>query len=140
VDFTRIAGQVRDTIVLMMESALGPQAVVVPTGSGLLLLKLEAVLFRHYLKASDVFDVWFLVSRQVRLAPHQRRWLSEEAALRGIEPADVEQRLDRLTPERFLADLRKRVPAEEFHSWNAARARSAIATVRTLVRRGMRCP
>ena len=140
VDFTRIAGHVGDCTSVVLQSALGPQAVLVPTDSGLLLLKVEALLFRRYLKAADVYDVWFLASRRVRLSRRQREQLSEEVLLREVELADVEARLRRLTPERFLADLRRRVSAEQFHFWNVARAQVAIQAVLILLRKEIRWP
>ena len=138
VDFTRIAGRIRDTTAVVLESLLGPQAVVVPTDSSLLLLKLQALLFRRFLKAADVFDVWFLSSRGVRVSKHQRDLLSGEVRVRELGFAEVKERLNRLTAERFLADLRRRVLPEVFHGWSPARAQSAMQAVVRLVRREIR--
>ncbi len=138
VDFTRISGHVRETRAAVIDSPLGPQAVVTPTSSYLFLMKLEALLFRRFLKVTDVFDLWFLRSRGVRLDKQQRHHLSDEVAIREIDFASVEARLHKLTPERFLAELKRRLSNEEFHSWNARRARAAIDTVRGILRREIR--
>ncbi len=138
VDFTRITGRVAETTAVVLSSPLGPQAVCVPTDSSLLLLKLESLLFRRFLKPADVFDIWFLGSQGIRLEKHHRQQLSDALAMREITSADVESRLRKLTPERFLADLQRRVSAEEFHSWNPVRAKSTLESVRKLLRREMR--
>ncbi len=133
VDLTLVAGQVRDTVAVVMESVAGPQAVAVPTESRLLMMKMEALLFRRFLKTADVFDVWFLVSRKVRLKPHHRGWLSDQVRMREIERADVKARFAKLTPERFLAGLKKRVSDEAFHRWSPAAAQQAIRAVLDVV-------
>jgi len=138
VDFTRITGRIAETTAVVLESLLGPQAVVVPTDAALLLLKLEALMFRPFVKPADVFDIWFLVSRGVRLTRQQRRWLSEQVRLREIERADAEGRVRRLAPERLLAELRKRLPAEAFHGWNAASVKRVIDTALALLRKEIR--
>ena len=138
VDLSAIAGSVGETRGTVLESVVGPQAVVVPTDSGLLRLKLEALLFRRFVKASDVFDAWFLTSRGAKLTPPERRRLREEVRLREIEWEEVGQRLSRLTPDRFLAHLHRRLPAEALHGWNTASARSAIDSVWALLGKARR--
>jgi hypothetical protein len=140
IDLTRIAGRVAHTRTVMVESLVGPQAVVVPTDACLLMLKLEALLFRRFLKPADVFDVWFLVSRGIRLDKQQRAWLSDQVRLREVDLWDVEQRLAALTPQRFLADLKKRVSAETFGAWNERQAQSVSSAVLKLLRKDIRWP
>jgi hypothetical protein len=140
VDLTLVAGQIRDAAAVVVESVLGPQAVRVATDSRLLMLKLEALLFRRFLKPADVFDVWFLLSRGVRLKPNQRAWLSDQVRMREMERADVKARFAKLTPERFLADLKKRMAHEAFHRWNPAGAQQAIRAALNVVRKEIEWP
>ena len=124
----------------MLESLVGPQAVVVPTDSCLLALKLEALLFRRFLKPADVFDVWFLASRGIRLDKQQRAWLSDQVLLREVGFSGIEGRLGTLTPQRFLADLKKRLSAGTFAAWNERQAQSVVNTVLRLLRKEIRWP
>ena len=140
IDFTRIAGAVADTKTTIIESPLGPQAVLVPTDSCLLLLKLEALLFRRFVKPADVFDIWFLLSRGTRLEKRHRAWLSVEVQARELDWTELESRLNKLTAERFLADLKKRLSDQAFHGWNRQRAQTAVDAVRRLARKGIRWP
>jgi hypothetical protein len=140
IDLTRVTGRLEHTRVVMVESLVGPQAVVVPTDSCLLVLKLEALLFRRFLKPADVFDVWFLASRGIRLDKQQRARLSDQVLLRQVDFSDVEGRLGTLTPQRFLADLKKRLSAGTFAAWNERQAQSVVNTVLRLLRKDIRWP
>jgi len=140
IDLTSITGRLEHTRVVMVESLVGPQAVVVPTDSCLLVLKLEALLFRRFLKPADVFDVWFLASRGIRLDKQQRARLSDQVLLREVDFSDIEERLGTLTPQRFLADLKKRLCAGTFAAWNERQAQSVVNTVLRLLRKDIRWP
>jgi len=135
VDFSAISGHIGEVTTTVLASVVGPQAVMVPTDSALLRLKLEALLLRRFLKAADVFDAWFLISRGVRLTPQQRRWLWDVISPREIDWQKVERRLAQLTAERFLADLKRRLPAESLHGWNTASAKAALDAVQALLRK-----
>ncbi len=138
IDCTRIAGHLGETTAVVIDSLVGPQSVAIPTEASLLALKLEALLFRRFLKPSDVFDVWFLQSRGATLENQHREWLSEHVRLREVEWSDVARRLAKLTAQRLLADLRKRVSPEALHSWTPARAQAALDQVRALLQTEVR--
>jgi len=138
VDCTRIAGHLGETTAVVIDSLVGPQSVAIPTEASLLALKLEALLFRRFLKPSDVFDVWFLQSRRVALKDRHREWLSEHVRLREIGWSEIEQRFAKLTPGRLLADLQKHVSSEALHSWTPARAQTALDQVRALLQTEIR--
>lgn len=138
IDCTRIAGHLGETMAVVIDSLVGPQSVAVPTEASLLALKLEALLLRRFLKPSDAFDVWFLLSLGVTLEDQHREWLSEHVRLREIEWTDVAQRLAKLTAHRFLADLQKHVSPEALHSWTPDRAQAALSQVRALLQTEIR--
>lgn len=138
VDITRIAGNAGATAVVLLESTLGPQAVVIPTPSSFLLQKVEALLFRRFLKLADVFDVWFLLAGGARLARTQRDWLSGRLRMEELGRADVEERLESLSPARFLSDIRRRLRADQAQFWDERKAKSALGAVRRYVLKGVR--
>ena len=140
VDCTRITGHPGETTAVVIDSLLGPQAVTVPTEASLLVLKLEAVLFRRFLKPADVFDVWFLRSRAVRLEDLHRERLSEQVRLREIERGEVEQRLGKLAPARLLADVQRRMSPEAAHAWTPAQAQAALGETLAVLRDEIRWP
>jgi hypothetical protein len=134
VDCTRISGRIVDTAPIIIQSVVGPEAVVVPSGPSLLALKIESLLFRRFLKPTDVFDICFLRSLNVKLQRQHCDHLTEQVRVRELEWRTAGRRLRELTPERFLRDLRKRLSPEVYHAWTPARASAALRETRALLK------
>lgn len=88
IDLTRITGSIRATRSVIVSSATGTAAVIVPTDSCLLAAKVRAFLLRRFPKPGDMFDIWFLLSERVSLEPEDRIALEDEFADLDAESVD----------------------------------------------------
>lgn len=131
-EFSRIAGAVGRTETKFLRSeSLASELVICPVLDELLFLKLKALLQRKFLKARDVFDLWYLLNLDAKLDEKEfEHWLS----LEEIESRELRSRLDRISPRRLEDDLAPLLPTPWLTKLRADNYASIIRPVKRLLR------
>lgn len=131
-EFSRIAGAVGRTETRFLRSeSLASELVICPVLDELLFLKLKALLQRKFLKARDVFDLWYLLNLDAKLDEKEfEHWLS----LEEIESRELRGRLDRISPRRLEDDLAPLLPTPWLTKLRADNYASIIRPVKRLLR------
>lgn len=89
VDIVRMGGgSLIGTRPVLLSSSLGSATVIIPNDSTLLDQKLKAFLLRTYPKPGDLYDIWFLPDRSVKLSPVEREALAD-----ALEFAEVDREM-----------------------------------------------
>ena len=130
-EFSRIAGAVgRTETKLLRSESLASEVVVCPVLDELLFLKIKTLLKRKFLKARDVFDLWYLLNLEARLDKREfEHWL----ALEEIEDQDIQRRLKLISPSRLEADLAPLLPTPWLRKFRNDNYASLLRTVRSLL-------
>ena len=130
VDLVRMGGQaVSGTRTLLMASPLGPATVLIPKDAYLLAGKLSTFLLRTYPKPGDLFDVWFLHDRGIRLSKSERQALADTLAFAEIDLEAACSRLKKFDNPAWIAALER----AGVKGLTKASAAQLVATVRRVI-------
>ena len=108
VDFVRMGGgSLSGTYTTLLSSPLGSATVVVPNDSTLLAQKVRTFLVRTYPKPGDLYDIWFLRDRGVRLSQTEREALADSLAFAEVDREEALGRLAKLARVTWLGALER---------------------------------
>jgi hypothetical protein len=130
VDLVRMGGQAASgTRTVLMASPLGPATVVIPKDSSLLAGKLRTFLLRTYPKPGDLFDIWFLHDRGIRLSKSERQALADSLAFAEIDLEAASSILKKFDNPAWIAALER----AGVKGLTKASAAQLVATVRRVL-------
>ena len=135
VDLVKMGGQaVSDTRAVLVASPLGPATVVIPKDASLLAGKLRTFLSRTYPKPGDIFDIWFLHDRGIRLSKSERQALADSLAFAEIDLEAAVARLKKFDNPTWLKALER----SGVKGLTNASAAQLVATVRKVIEEVLR--
>jgi hypothetical protein len=133
IDLTAIGGNVlKNQIVKHIIAEIPEKSVFTPNANYLLYQKCETFLNRRYLKARDAFDIHLLLSRGAVLDKALRPHLEDFLAMKEIDAAVIEARIESVTAKLCTVELRPVLPLSLFEELAKDEFESLRRSLRTV--------
>ena len=130
IDIVRMGGaSLSGTHTVLLSSSLGSATVVIPNDSTLLDQKVKAFLLRTYPKPGDLYDIWFLLDRGVKLSPVEREALADALEFAEIDRETALARLNRFSNSKWIGALER----SGVHRLTAESASKVVDAARVLI-------